>query len=131
MTPPRTYQGARLVSAIQFVMRWASAGALVAASGLAVSQPDSTLGRALFLDPGKGNCAACHQVPADPAVKSTSRIGAPLVGIKSQYPDRARLRAIIWDLSTTIPDTIMPPYGRHRILTEAEIDALLRYLDGI
>ncbi len=111
-------------------MRWASVAAF-AVSGPAVSQADSAPGRALFLDPAKGNCAACHQVPADPAVKSTSRIGAPLAGIKSQYPDRSRLRAIVWDLGATIPDTIMPPYGRHRILTEAEIDALLRYLDGI
>ena len=131
MTPHRTHHGARPVAVVVLAIRRACVAALVAASGLAASQTDSTPGRALFLDPGKGNCAACHQVPADPAIKSTSRIGAPLVGIKSQYPDRARLRAIIWDLSATIPDTIMPPYGRHRILTEAEIDALLRYLDGI
>lgn len=131
MTPARKKQNVRWISVVRPAIRWTGACALVAASGLAMSQADGTLGRALFLDPGKGNCASCHQAPADPAIKSTSRIGVPLAGIKSQYPDRARLRAIIWDLSATIPDTIMPPYGRHRILTEAEIDALLRYLDGI
>ena len=52
--------------------------------------------------------------------------------IKQKYPaptDRARLREAIWNMSKTKPDTIMPPYGKHRILSESEIDAVVEYLE--
>ena len=54
--------------------------------------------------------------------------------IKQKYPasaDRARLREAIRDMSKTKPDTIMPPYGKHHILTEAEIDAIVAYLETL
>ena len=88
-------------------------------------------GRQLFLDARKGGCAACHPVPGDTSATGKSRIGPDLAGIKARYPDRAQLREVIWDLSGRLPGTIMPPYGKHRILTEAEIDAVVRYLETL
>ena len=88
-------------------------------------------GRAIFLDERKGNCAACHKAPNDPAVKTKSNIGMPLEAVKTRYPDRAKLRDAIWDLSKSTPNTIMPPYGKHRILSDDEIDALVIYLETI
>lgn len=104
---------------------------LASCADVALSQIAQFEGRRLFLDPKKGNCIACHQVPGDPTITSSSRIGRPLTEIRKQYPDVAKLRAIIWDLGSTAPDTIMPPYGRHRILTEAEIDAVVRYIEDL
>lgn len=88
-------------------------------------------GRAIFLDERKGNCAACHKAPNDEAVKTQSKIGMPLEAVKAKYPDRAKLRDAIWDLSKTVPNTIMPPYGKNRILSDDEIDALVIYLETI
>jgi L-cysteine S-thiosulfotransferase len=88
-------------------------------------------GRSIFIDEKKGNCAACHKVPNDTELKSQSNLGPPLQAVKARYPDDAKLRESIWDLSKTKPNTIMPPYGKNRILTEAEIDALIRYLEGV
>ena len=88
-------------------------------------------GRAIFLDERKGNCAACHKAPNDPAVKTKSNIGMPLEAVKTRYPDRAKLRDAIWDLSKSPPNTIMPPYGKNRILSGDEIDALVIYLETI
>ncbi len=93
--------------------------------------PSISNGRAIFLDERKGNCAACHKVPNDAAIKSASSIGAPLEAIKARYPDRAKLRDVIWDFSKINPNTIMPPYGKHRILSSDEIDALVIYLESI
>ncbi len=98
----------------------------------AVAQDASKLsGRELFTDERKGNCAACHKAPNDANVASQSNIGPVLAGVQSRYPDRVKLRAAIWDLSAIKPNTIMPPYGKHRILTEAEIDTLVSYLETI
>ncbi len=88
-------------------------------------------GRAIFLDERKGNCAACHKAPNDEAVKTQSKIGMALEAVKARYPDRAKLRDVIWDLSKTVPNTIMPPYGKNRILSDDEIDALVIYLETI
>jgi L-cysteine S-thiosulfotransferase len=96
-----------------------------------MAQAAAADGRSLFIDPRKGNCSACHQVPGDRNIKSLSKIGPPLVDMKSRFLERARLRAIIWDLTRSVPDTIMPPYGRHRILTEPEIEAIVRYVETL
>jgi len=95
------------------------------------AQATVTDGRELFTDARKGNCAACHQDSGSSPITSKSRIGPDLAGIKGRYPDRAQLRAAIWDLSDKLPNTIMPPYGKHRILTGTEIDAVVRYLETL
>ena len=41
--------------------------------------------------------------------------------IKSKYPDRNDLVAILTDETKRNPQTVMPPFGRNRILTEQEI----------
>ena len=90
-------------------------------------------GRVLFMDAKKGNCAACHRAPNDTseaAKKIVATVGKPLQNIASRF-DRVQLKAAIHDFSQTIPaagNTIMPPYGRHRILSEAEIDAVVAYV---
>jgi sulfur-oxidizing protein SoxX len=101
------------------------------AAGGVAAQADSIDGRAVFLDARKGNCASCHRIAADSSIAGASPLGPDLVGIKARYPDRAQLRAAVWDLSEKADNTIMPPYGRHRILTETEIDAVVRYLETL
>jgi len=55
--------------------------------------------------------------------------GPPLVMMKARFPDREVLRAQIWDASVRMTNTRMPPYGRHRILTEKEIQLLELFLN--
>ena len=50
------------------------------------------------------------------------------MAMKARYPDRAMLREQIWDPTKRNPLTNMPPFGRNKILTEAEIDAVVDYL---
>lgn len=98
------------------------------------AQSSPAEGRALFIAERKGNCSACHKTPTDVSLKSASGIGPPLESIRQKYPgvaDRARLRDAIVDLSKREPGTIMPPYGKHRILTETEIDAVVAYLETL
>lgn len=92
-------------------------------------------GRELAYDKKKGNCLACHQFPADPATQSTSSkyytaatIGPHLVGMKLRIPDKADLRAQIWDPLVKHPNSVMPPFGIHHILTPKEIDLIVDYV---
>jgi sulfur-oxidizing protein SoxX len=88
-------------------------------------------GRTLAFDRAKGNCLACHAVPNDPKATSPGDIGPALIGIKARYPDRAKLRAQIWDATVNNPKTGMPPFGKNKILTEQELDLVVDYIHGL
>ncbi len=55
-------------------------------------------------------------------------IGPPLTRISSCFADKETLKARIWDATRYNPQTSMPPFGKNRILTEQEIDAIVEYL---
>jgi sulfur-oxidizing protein SoxX len=82
-------------------------------------------GKALVMEKGKGNCLACHVI-ADGVQPGT--IGPPLVGMKARFPEVDTLRNQIWDATARNPDSRMPPFGRHGILSPEEIDFIVEYL---
>lgn len=102
---------------------------LIACSGsLAQDAPNVAAGRRLAHDVAKGNCLACHMFPGDPRALTLANIGPPLVAMRGRYPNRARLRSQLWDPMQANPDTVMPPFGKHGILSEAEIELVIDYL---
>jgi len=48
--------------------------------------------------------------------------------MKARYPEKKKLRDQIWDPMAANPDSAMVPFGRHKVLTEAEIDKLVEYI---
>ncbi len=111
---------------VAVVLHLSVVGVAAYAQGLQSAAID---GREIFMNPRKGNCAACHPVPGTPSRIDASRVGPDLSGVTARIPDRAILRAGIWDMSVANPNTVMPPYGKHRILSESEIDAVVEYLE--
>ena len=83
------------------------------------------LGKAIAFDRGRGNCLACHAIEGGELMGD---YGPPLLMMKVRYPVRADLRAQVWDAAVREPLTRMPPYGRHRILSEEEIDLVVDYI---
>lgn len=91
-------------------------------------QPDEDAierGKVIVFERGRGNCLACHVIKGG---ELAGNYGPPLLLMKVRYPDRADLRSKIWDASVREPTTRMPPYGRHRILTEEEIDLVVDFI---
>lgn len=82
-------------------------------------------GKALTEDRNKGNCLSCHFVQGG---EMTGTVAPPLISMKLRFPEAANLRSQIWDATVKNPETVMPPYGRHSILTEEEIDQVLEYI---
>jgi L-cysteine S-thiosulfotransferase len=85
-------------------------------------------GQKLAFDRGKGNCLTCHEIKGGDFGGS---IGPELKDIKSKYPDRKDLMAILTDETQRNPQTVMPPFGRNRILTEQEINAIVDFLQTL
>jgi sulfur-oxidizing protein SoxX len=85
-------------------------------------------GQELAFDRGKGNCLTCHEIKGGDL---PGTIGPPLKDIKSKYPDRKDLVAILYDETKRNPQTAMPPFGRNRILTDQEINAIVDFLQTL
>ena len=82
-------------------------------------------GKALSYDRKLGNCLACHAMDDG---KLAGNIGPPLVSMKLRYPDKAKLRAQIWDATQKNGNSIMPPFGKHKMLSEEQIDLITDYV---
>jgi sulfur-oxidizing protein SoxX len=85
-------------------------------------------GKEVAFDRKKGNCLACHAMDDG---SLPGNIGPPLVSMKLRFPDKDVLRAQIWDATVRNPNTIMPPFGRHNMLSEEEIDWITEYVYGL
>ncbi len=82
-------------------------------------------GKQIAEDRKKGNCLAWRamgdgQLPGN--------LGPPLVAMKARFPDESALRAQIADATQKNPNTMMPPFGRHNVLTNEEIDKITAYV---
>ena len=84
-----------------------------------------TKGACVVINRKKGNCTACHAIQGAVA---HGNIAPPLVAIQKRSPAKAKLRAQIWDAGTVKAGSVMPPYGRHKILSEQEIDQVVEFM---
>ncbi|HSO06243.1 MAG TPA: sulfur oxidation c-type cytochrome SoxX [Pelomicrobium sp.] len=106
-----------------------------AASAQTAKEPT---GKDLAFNNRKGNCMACHSFPTlqetlSPTSKNytAANIGPPLIAMKARFPDRAKLRQQIADPMRNNPETSMPPFGVHGILTDKEIDLITDFVHGL
>jgi sulfur-oxidizing protein SoxX len=101
---------------------------MAASASPARAQSAAAEGQKIAFDRGKGNCLTCHDIKGGDL---PGTIGPPLKDIKSRYPDRNELVAILNDETKRNPQTVMPPFGRNRILTEQEINAVVDFLQTL
>ena len=102
-------------------------GALTVAPD-AVAATSIEEGRKIALNRRKGNCVACHVIEE---ATLPGNVGPPLFAMKARFPDKARLREQIWDATKMNPKSLMPPFGRHEILTEDEIDKVVEFIHSL
>ena len=101
-------------------------GGITLLAGMSIASADAIAdGKNVAFDRKKGNCLACHMIAGG---SLPGNIGPPLVSMKSRFPDKAALRAQIWDPTTANPNTIMPPFGKHQVLTDAEVDLVTEFI---
>ena len=104
-----------------------AAAALALSAGLAQAQSGAAAGQKIAFDRAKGNCLTCHDIKGGDLAGT---IGPQLKDLKAKY-DRNELIAIVTDETKRNPLTVMPPFGRNRILTEQEINAVVDFLQTL
>ena len=111
----------------------------------AISQPltgqpgDAARGKAVVLDPTRGNCVICHPTPIAEAAFQGD-VGPDLAGVGSRY-GAGELRLRVVDAKRLNPASVMPAYyrtegfyrvlNRYRgapILTAQEVEDVVAYL---
>jgi sulfur-oxidizing protein SoxX len=112
-----------------FIPTLATAWLIGAAASISSAGAQSAAeGQRLAFDRSKGNCLSCHEIRGG---ELPGTMGPALRGIKSKYPDRDDLVAILSDETRRNPQTVMPPFGRNHILTAREIDAIVDFLQTL
>ncbi len=91
----------------------------------AASADDIAEGKQLAFDRKLGNCLACHMMGDG---VSPGNIGPPLIAMKARFPDINVLRAQIYDATVKNPKTIMPPFGKHQMLSADQLDKVVAYV---
>ncbi|MGB2130049.1 MAG: sulfur oxidation c-type cytochrome SoxX [Marinobacterium sp.] len=106
----------------------ATATALFSGPVAAASQEEMIeLGRDVYHNKSRGNCISCHNIN-DPIANLPGNQGPMIVAMQQRFPDKRKLRAQVWDATRANPLSIMPPIGKHWILSEDEIDAVVEYI---
>jgi sulfur-oxidizing protein SoxX len=96
------------------------------APSIAAESPEMVKeGKKLAFSRKKGNCLACHAI-VDGTLAGNG--GPPLIAMKARFPDIDVLKAQIWDATERNPNSIMPPFGRHGILSQGEIAKIAAYV---
>lgn len=82
-------------------------------------------GKNLAFDRSKGNCLACHMIAHGDLPGNTA---PPMIAMKARFPDFKILVQQIANPLERNPNTLMPPFGLHGILTDDEINKVAEYL---
>jgi sulfur-oxidizing protein SoxX len=112
-------------------LKMAAIGAAVVSAGIcllgvsAQAQAPLLPGQPLAFDRDKGNCLTCHDIKGGNA---PGNVGPSLADMKTRFPDRKELAAIVFDETKRNPLTVMPPFGRNLILTHEEIESVVDFL---
>ena len=96
-----------------------------ATAAWATSAERIAAGKTLAFERSKGNCLACYRIE-DGELPGT--LGPPLFAMKLRYPEREALKQQVCDSTLRLPTSRMPPFCRHGILTEEEVDLIVDYL---
>ena len=91
----------------------------------AADDADIAKGKELAFDRKKGNCLACHQIEGGTLA---GNIGPPLVAMKARFPDYEKMKAQIADPRVKNPNTIMIPFGPHKVLSAQEIELVSQFI---
>ena len=119
----KTISAATSIAALLGALAFSMPGISLAEGTSAVEE-----GKKLAFNRKKGNCLACHQIEGG---SLPGNIGPPLLAMKSRFPDKSKLRAQIFDARINNSNTIMPPFGAHEIVSEAELDKIVEFIHAL
>lgn len=112
-------------------LAYALAALLVVATNSVQAASTISVGKEIVFERTKGNCLACHAFPTVPDAEQTGNSGPPIIAMQARFPDKSSLRAIIRDATVSNSTSFMPPFGKHQVLSEEEIDKVVDFVHSL
>ncbi|MBM4189468.1 MAG: sulfur oxidation c-type cytochrome SoxX [Betaproteobacteria bacterium] len=89
---------------------------------------DAVRGKAIAMDTQRGNCVTCHAIPGE---EWPGTFGRDLRHYKQMRMSDADLYQQIYDVRTSAPRAVMPPFGALGILSDQDIRDVVAYLQSL
>ena len=105
-----------------------SGSAIAADETLALGGAEDTIlevGQKLAFDRKKGNCLACHTVGGG---ISPGNIAPALIAMSTRYKNKKELKDQIYDATAANPESAMPPFGKHGVISDKELNAIVEFI---
>ena len=101
--------------------------ALTPTTAMAVDSALAEQGKKVAEDRTKGNCFTCHDYQG---AHLAGNIGPNLNGVSKRL-SRQQIYNQIFDATKANPNTTMPPFGRHEVLSKDEINAVTEWVSSL
>ena len=98
--------------------------ALAPTTVMAVDAELAAQGKKVAENRKKGNCFTCHDYTG---AHLAGNMGPPLTGVSKRLT-RQKIYNQIWDSTKANPNTTMPPFGIHEVLSKKEINAITEWV---
>lgn len=115
---------AKFLTTASAVLMLIGTAALTPTVAMAVDNDLAAQGKKVAENRKKGNCFTCH---AYKGVHLAGNIGPALNGISKRL-SRKKIYDQIWDATKQNPNTTMPPFGKHAVLSDKEINAITEWV---
>ena len=115
---------AKFLTTASAIMMLIGAAALAPTAAMAVDDELAAEGKKVATDRKKGNCFTCHSYEG---AHLAGNIGPALNGV-SKRKSRKEIYDQIWDATKLNPNSSMPPFGKHEVLSKKEINAITEWV---
>ncbi|MCU7812375.1 MAG: sulfur oxidation c-type cytochrome SoxX [Candidatus Thiodiazotropha sp. (ex Notomyrtea botanica)] len=110
-----------LVGAISVIAGQFAISPIVSAEGMSAVEK----GKKIAFNRKTGNCLACHNIPGGQA---PGNIAPALIAMKSRFASKEELHQQIWDATIKNPESAMPPFGKHGIISEQQLNDVVEFV---
>jgi len=115
---------AKFLTTASAVLMLLGTAALTPTVAMAVDDELAAEGKKVAENRKKGNCFTCHDYKG---AHLAGNMGPPLTGV-SKRKSRKQIYDQIWDSTKANPNTTMPPFGKHEVLSKKEINAITEWV---
>ena len=115
---------AKFLTTASAVLMLIGAAALAPTIAMAVDNDLAAEGKKVAEDRKKGNCFTCHSYKG---VHLPGNLG-PALNDVSKRKSRKEIYNQIWDATKANPNSTMPPFGKHEVLSKKEINAVTEWV---
>jgi len=115
---------AKFLTTASAVLMLLGTAALTPTVAMAVDNDLAAAGKKVAENRKKGNCFTCH---AYKGAHLAGNMGPPLTGVSKRL-SRQQIYNQIFDSTKANPNTTMPPFGKHEVLSKKEINAITEWV---